>query len=159
MINAVKITLMVVLIGLCLAPAVGDERAEQIRANLGTAFSGSFSWDAGGDPQKIRVTLERVRVSAEGHIVATGKGQYDSAGEIIDFNVMWQIDPQSMKFEMWEASPSSTTFVSDGSHVGAISDDLRSITARWTTRETGQQGTLSLRDASSAADTSKSLKQ
>ena len=143
---------MIVFAGMSAVLSFAGDRADDIHANLGSNFSGSFLWDAGGEVQKVQVTIERVRLSAERLVVATGTGQYDSAGKIINFNVMWQIDPKSLRFEMWEASPSSDSFVADGSHVGTISEDLKSISARWTTKGSGEQGTLELTDDAAAAD-------
>jgi hypothetical protein len=47
---------------------------------------------------------------------------------------------------MWERNPvgSSWSFVTDGSHVGTITPDLRTIEATWTTNGSGQRGKLLL---------------
>jgi len=53
--------------------------------------------------------------------------------------------------EIMELSPQgSTSFETDGSHRGNLSKDLQRIDTQWTTRGSGQQGTLHLRAASSA---------
>ncbi|MDP6584934.1 MAG: hypothetical protein QF535_09775, partial [Anaerolineales bacterium] len=57
-----------------------------------------------------------------------------------------KITPSTLCFEMWEMNPTgSVDFVTDGSHVGTISNDLKSIQAVWTTKVSGEQGDLKLK--------------
>lgn len=120
--------------------------AEYVRANLsGKTFEGTFRWDGNPDVQKVSIRLNEVTIDSSGAVAALGKGRYDDAAGSTSIDVKWLIDPQTMRFEMWELNPQgSTSFVTDGSHVGAISSDLKSINARWMTRSSGQRGVLSL---------------
>lgn len=62
-----------------------------------------------------------------------------------DIDVKMVITPDTMRLEMWERSlEGPSDFITDGSHVGEISNDLKTITAVWTTMSTGQQGDLKL---------------
>lgn len=122
-------------------------------AELAPNYAGTFQWDAGGAPQLVTIDISSVKTNSTGQIIASGKGQYDSSGKIIYIDVRWLIDPKTLRFEMWEANPDSASFTTDGSHVGVISEDFTRITATWTTKETGNRGTLELQAQLRVRDT------
>ncbi len=128
-------------------PATGwsASEAEEIQSELSSQFEGTFQWDKSAVVEYVSVSLRDIRVNYNGKIIAVGKGQYTLNERVTDINVKWLIDPKNKRFEMWESNPSTSDFVTNGSHAGFISGDLQSIRATWTTRSTGEQGTLLLR--------------
>jgi hypothetical protein len=124
--------------------------AEAVRAGLPREFCGTFQWDGDAELQEVFVRLSRTQVDKGGRIVAFGKGRYVTDSVTTHIQVKWLIEPQSGRFEMWEENPSQPAFTTDGSHVGAIADRLTSVEARWTTRGSGNQGTLRLHSCSAA---------
>lgn len=128
------------------APVVAQDANAISQALTGT-FTGTFRWEGTPDAQRVSFTFGPASLRPNGRIAARGRGIYDVGGRITTIDVECQIDPNSLLFEMWELDPqgqSSQTFVTDGSHLGAMSSDLRSISSVWTTRTTGQRGILSL---------------
>jgi len=102
---------------------------------------GVFSTSA---PEKhlVSITVSSLSVDPDGNVIAVGVGEYNITQGI---DVRVQITPNTLRFEMWETSPEDTGFTTEGSHVGTISEDLRTINAVWTTTSTGRQGELFLR--------------
>lgn len=133
------------LVVLAFVPARAAD-VQQLQADLPRHFAGTFAWDSGSDIQRVSVTLDDV--TAEGsRVTARGKGTYLVGDKPTHIMVTWSIDAATLRFEMWEQAPQakpSDNFVTDGSHVGMISKDLKLITATWTTRGSGQRGTLQL---------------
>ena len=83
--------------------------------------------------------------SAQGIITATGKGTYNAAGVITIIDVKISINTSTGFFEMWESNPDRDNgFITEGSHTGAISPDLRMVQAVWTTSGSGSRGRLEL---------------
>lgn len=112
---------------------------------LPRAYSGVFRWHGDSADQSVSIAIDEVFFNAEKHIIAKGTGKYLTMFRETDIEIKFVITPETLRFEMWERSPEGISdFVTDGSHVGAISKDLKTITAVWTTRETGQQGNLKL---------------
>jgi len=120
------------------------DAADWVVANLPRDYSGTFQWDNDPTVQEVTVRIDAVSIGSERQVTATGSSVYTALGQKTAINVTWLIDPVSGRFEMWEKDPTSADFVTDGSHVGAISTDLRSINAMWTTRSSGQLGQLCL---------------
>lgn len=118
--------------------------SENIRSNLCRQLRGSFKWNGSSQIQNVSISLSDIRVDTNNDVLALGKGQYTTNSRVTDIDVKWLIDPKSGRFEMWESNPTRPGFVTEGSHVGSISGDLKSVTAIWTTRGTGEQGTLVL---------------
>lgn len=142
---------MKLLISALLLVALSFARADaadvqEVQANLPRQFAGTFAWDSGSDIQRLTITLEKVEAEG-GRVTAQGRGRYVVGDKPTDITVTWSIDAATLRFEMWERAPQakpSDNFVSDGSHVGTISQDLKLITATWKTRGTEQRGTLQL---------------
>ena len=120
--------------------------ADVLDAPLPRQFAGTFAWDSGSDIQRLTITLEKVEAEG-GRVTAQGRGRYVVGDKPTDITVTWSIDAATLRFEMWERAPQARpgdSFVTDGSHVGTISQDLKLVTATWTTRGSGQRGTLQL---------------
>jgi hypothetical protein len=66
---------------------------------------------------------------------------------VTDIGVQLLIDTESLAIEIREFSPSgpgARTFVTDGSHKGHLSRDLKTIEAEWITASNGRRGQLRL---------------
>lgn len=117
-----------------------------ITAGLPERFDGVYVWVGEDARQDVSVTINRTTIDEVGNVLAFGDGQYVQDDQTLYFSMIWQIEPQSMRIEIWETSPQSQVeFVNDGSHVGVISEDLSTVTAVWTTAGSGDQGTLVMR--------------
>ncbi len=116
----------------------------EMRPKLCRQFHGTFKWNGSASVQNVFIFLNNVFMDNNGKFIALGKGKYLTNAEITDIDVKWLIDPQNRRFEMWESNPTKANFVIDGSHIGFISDDLKSISATWTTQSTKDQGILLL---------------
>jgi len=139
-------SLIVLAVGWLTAPAMALE-ASDIQARLCGSFEGTFRWDAAPIAQVVSIRLEPVTIDGAGAVWAVGKGDYIIGGvKTTSIDVTWVIEAQSLRFEMWEHNPvgGSTSFVTDGSHVGTIASDLRTIEATWTTKGSGRRGQLRL---------------
>jgi hypothetical protein len=123
---------------------------ESIIARLPRAFVGEFRWDGDRQLQDVAIRFDTVRRLDDGRVVASGCGIYDVAGKVTSIDVTMHITVPDLQVEIWEASPDKANFVTDGSHRGALSGDLRAIDAEWTTASTGQRGQLRLRAAPEA---------
>jgi hypothetical protein len=114
--------------------------------NLPRAYSGTFKWHERKSAQIVLIVISKVFSDLENNVVAEGSGKYytNSGNANIDIKIL--IIPETLRFEMWEKNAeSSSNFATDGSHVGKISSDLKTIQAVWTTKSTGVQGDLNLK--------------
>jgi len=121
--------------------------AESVIADLPRAFVGDFRWDDDRAIQTVAIRFDTVRRLDAAHVEATGCGVYETEGRSTAINVRMQVTLPGLAVEIWEAAPDQPAFVTDGSHRGSLSGDLRGIEARWTTTATGQQGRLRLEAA------------
>ena len=113
--------------------------------NLPRKYHGTFRWKSEQSIQIMSIAISEVFVDLEKNIMATGTGRYDTPDGGTNIDIKIKIVPDSLRFEMWEMDPKGTSdFITDGSHVGTISNDLRTIEAVWTTSGSGQQGDLML---------------
>ena len=112
--------------------------------NFPRLFSGTFNWHGEGPVQRLSLEILDISIDPDKKIVASGKGVYHVGDEtFIDIKIV--VDPVTMRFEMWELNADgSSNFVTAGSHVGKISDDLSRVKAVWTSKKGGKQGTLIL---------------
>lgn len=107
-------------------------------------FTGTFRWEGVDEIQRLVINLYDVKTEP-GIITATGKGTYYTAGVVTIINIRISINTSTGFFEMWESNPDRDNgFITQGSHTGAISPDLRRIEAVWTTSGTGERGRLEL---------------
>jgi len=108
-------------------------------------YHGIFRWHGESAEQNVSIAIDDVFFDAEKNIVARGTGTYLTMFRETDIDIKIAIVPETLRFEMWEKSLDGVSdFITDGSHIGMLSKDLKTITAVWTTRGTGQQGDLKL---------------
>ena len=110
---------------------------------LPSDWTGTFHWMDSNKVQRVSLTLDEISESEE-TIVALGSGRYITS-VTTKIKVRWVIDKKTRRFEMFETNPKGKDkFVIDGSHVGVISEDWKTVSATWTTTKTGKQGLLEL---------------
>jgi len=108
-------------------------------------FSPSFLTES-PEKQNVSITVSSLSIDSGGNVIAVGVGEYKTTEGNTKLDVRFQITPNTLRFEMWEMSPKEgTDFVTAGSHIGTINEDLKTINAVWTTTSTGEQGELFLR--------------
>ncbi len=128
-------------------PAISSDQLDSATAPLKKYYEGSFRWNDSDTADRVFIELDHIGTSSNGRITAYGKGVYifTDPDRLTSIEVKWVINPKSLRFEMWEMNAvGEQDFITNGSHVGTISADMDSITATWTTKGTGQQGTLQL---------------
>ncbi len=93
-------------------------------------------------PEKLNVsiTVSSLSIDSSGHVIAVGVGEYITTQRNTKIDIRFQITPNTLRFEMWNMN-----FITKGSYIGTISEDLKTINAVWTTTSSGQQGELFLR--------------
>lgn len=108
-------------------------------------YLGVFRWHGDSTEQNVSIAINEVFFDAQKNIVAKGTGKYLTMFREKDIEIKIAIVPETLRFEMWEKNPDGADdFITDGSHIGELSKDLKTITAVWTTGATGQQGDLKL---------------
>jgi hypothetical protein len=127
-----------------------DDGIDGLIARLPRAFVGDFRWAAGGAPQDVAISFDTVRRLDAGHAEARGCGNYDVKGHVTAIAVRMVVTLAGLQVELWESDPDRADFVTDGSHRGNLSADLRVIEADWTTGSTGARGHLRLEAAPAA---------
>jgi hypothetical protein len=135
---------------LFLAAAVHATEIESLTDKLPRAFIGEFTWDGDKTVQNVVITFEAVRALSGQDAEAVGCGSYEVNRLVTKIKVRMLVT-SDLQVEILEQSPQgSTSFETEGSHRGNLSNDLQRIDARWTTRATGQRGQLHLRATTSA---------
>ena len=120
--------------------APGGDFAEK----LPRSWCGTFSWDRYNDLQHITIIFDRVETRADGTIEATGRGIVKSF-RTVPFQARAIVDPAGRRIELFESVATPTPgYITDGSHVGTLAADLQSMRLAWTTRGTGERGTMQL---------------
>lgn len=121
------------------------------------AWCGAFRWD--GDPREQHVTIRFARIAqrADGGIEAEGPALVRFDGEppdrAIPFRMRAVINPATRRIEMFESIDAPRAdFVTDGSHVGTLAADLRTMNTVWTTRGTGRRGAMHMTARPEQAD-------
>ena len=92
------------------------------------------------EKQGISITVSNSSFDSGGHVIAVGVLEYITTQGNTKIDIRFQITPNTLRFEMWDMN-----FITEGSYVGTISEDLKTINAVWTTTSSGQQGELFLR--------------
>jgi hypothetical protein len=127
----------------CRAVFADDAAIEQA---VLTAFSGSFQWDGAFQIQLVDMRFVAFTRLDEQRIEARGCRRYETTGFVTSIRVKMIVDEQTRQVEIWEADPiGSASFETGGSHKGSLDDDLKGITAVWTTSKSGATGKLVLR--------------
>jgi hypothetical protein len=135
---------MVAICGLSLAAMGQTPDIDSVIANLPRGFVGDFRWDNDRAIQNVAVRFDTVRRLDAGHAEALGCGNYNAGGTVTAIDVKMQVTLSGLRVEIWESAPDRASFVTDGSHRGSLSVDLREIDADWTTASSGQHGRLRL---------------
>jgi hypothetical protein len=129
------------------APMAGALEPKYICDNLSKSYKGTFTWYSDKVMHEFSILITKLSSDSYGNVIAEGNGEYKMLKYAAKINIKIQITPATLRFEMWELSPTDLTpfFVTDGSYIGRISEDLKTITAVWTTISMGGQGDLMLR--------------
>lgn len=135
---------------LFLTAAARATEIESLTDKLPRAFIGEFTWDGDKTVQNVVITFEAVRALSGQDAEAVGCGSYEVNRLVTKIKVRMLVK-SDLQVEILEQSPQgSTSFETEGSHRGNLSNDLQRIDAQWTTRATGQRGQLHLRATTSA---------
>jgi len=131
------------------APQASSVESEFIRSNLPKIYEGTFKWHGKDQTQNIIISVAE-SFESSGHVIVLGVGEYRTTVRNTKIDIKIQITPNTLRFEMWELNAKEVeNFVTDGSYVGTISGDLKTIIAIWTTStgvNAGAQGDLFLRE-------------
>jgi hypothetical protein len=147
---AFGLSLLTMICALSLAASAQPADIEAVIAELPKGFVGEFKWDDDGAIQNVAIRFKTVRRLDAEHAEALGCGNYNAGGTTTAIDVKMQVTLSGLRVEIWESAPDRASFVTDGSHRGSLSVDLREIDADWTTASTGQHGRLRLRAAPAA---------
>jgi hypothetical protein len=132
------------LLAACASAAAQSPEVVRVSAQLPREFSGSFKW-RGEEPALEVEFLFAERSSLEGSkLEVKGGGTYHLPGQVTHIRVRAVIDAASLDIEIWELAPTTTVFVTEGTHRGKLSPDLRSISAVWVNEPTKKTGDLTL---------------
>ena len=146
-----RAVLAIVAACLLFASAARAADVTDLTQNMPRGYLGEFSWDGDKAVQNVVITLETVRALNDQNVEALGCGSYEINRQVTMIKVRMFVRLSDLFVEIMELSPQgSASFETDGSHRGNLSKDLQSIDTEWTTRGSGQRGTLHLRAASSA---------
>jgi hypothetical protein len=126
--------------------AVSAHDAEFIVDNLARTYQGSFQWEDSSQVQKVSIVFDYPIMLAPSLVSVPGRGTYDLDGRSTFKIVKCLIDVRTLQIEIWERDPATdaAAFGINGSHVGSISANLKSISATWTNISNGERGTLRL---------------
>jgi len=141
-----------------IAPSVNAGQLEELRLfdkfeqfkpvklfdKLPVKYVGTFQWENSHQLQKVEFNFESQRVD-KGNFLLIGEGVYVTIEGRTTIVIKSVVNPNTHEVEIWEALPDTENFVTNGSHVGNISSDLKNIEATWTSKHTGNKGVLKLR--------------
>jgi hypothetical protein len=146
------IAVMIVAASLLLVSIVRAAEMKELTEKLPRAYFGEFLWDGDKVVQNVVITFESVRALNDRNAEALGCGAYEVGRQVTKIRVRMFVRLSDLQIEILELSPEgSTSFETNGSHRGTLSEDLQRIDAQWTTSASGQRGQLHLRATSSAA--------
>ena len=140
------IVLAIVLFFNIYVPLAGALESLYICDNLPKSYKGNFSWYSDKVIHEFSIAITNLSSDSHGNVIAEGNGEFQVLQYVAKIRIKIQITPATLRFEMWELSPTDITvfLVTDGSYIGTISQDLRTIKAVWTTISMGAQGDLLL---------------
>jgi hypothetical protein len=134
------------------ASAAGAADIKDFVTKLPRAYLGEFQWDGDKTVQNVVITFDRVNALNEQNAEAFGCGSYEVNRQVTTIKIRMFVRVPDRQVEILELSPEGNgSFETNGSHRGALSDDLQQIDAQWTSTTSGQHGQLHLRATSSAA--------
>lgn len=107
---------------------------------------GVYKWRGDDVIQHVSISLTRWSIDDNGIMIARGRGRCKVGNEVTRVMVKVSFNLKTLDFEMWERPIKvDPTYVTDGSHIGKLSADHRTIVAVWTTNGTGEKGYLHLK--------------
>src|SRR5882724_3163549 len=144
--RALRLGVMIVGASLLLVCTVRATEMTELTEKLPRAYFGEFLWDGDKVVQNVVITFESVRALNDQNAEALGCGAYEVGRRVTKIRVRMFVRLSDLQIEILELSPEgSTSFETNGSHRGSLSEDLQRIDAQWTTSASGQRGQLHLR--------------
>ena len=138
-----KLASFVLALALISLANIADAQDRPIRvADLPREFQGQYQWGDGSMPFTLILKFEKIE-EKQGTIHFSGSHFY-MPGDW-KAKIDGTIDAKSGRITIWESEASRPGLVTDGSFVGAVSSDLQSIEALWTTNSTGNTGWLKVK--------------
>jgi len=126
------------------ALAVSRSDSKTCQSSEANPYVGNYKWRGSRGVQQVRFWFERTEPAGDAKLKAEGRGIYLGPPPV-NITIRATIELKTNRIEIWESKPDSDAFLTNGSHVGAISADRCSIQAVWTTKGSGKQGDLNLR--------------
>ena len=135
------------------SPCEFDEGSAQANAgsyivNLERSYWGYFIFENWPDEvQAVGIELDEVVFDANARLVAGGREYYQIGHRAALIDIRIEVDPATRRFELWEIGRHGAgegKLGADGSHVGHVSSDRRSIRLQWTADTTDYTGEFHL---------------
>ena len=143
LLKALSIMVLVVIGTISVSAPANAADAAIIAQQFPRSLQGTFRWDHGGSAQIVSICVTATQVINPGNTEIIGTGIYLHEGDSTRIKVRMLVDAASLEIRIWESDPEgSLTFDTAGAHVGTLSPDFSTITARW--RSMQGQGTLTL---------------
>jgi len=143
--------LLLVVVVLLVLPRSAAASERSVADDLPRSYAGSFKWDGSSEIQSVVMSFRTVKTVSGDTVEAEGCGVYNSGERITTIRVRMSVRVPCLAVTIWELDPiDEDGFVVNGSHEGHLADDLQTIDAIWTTRETGERGRLRLHAAPGA---------
>jgi hypothetical protein len=121
------------------------------------AWCGVFRWESEAREQHVTIKFDRFAARDGGTVEAEGPGLVRYEDELPDraipFRMRAVIDPATRRIEMFERiDVPRSDYVTDGSHLGTLAPDLRSMSTVWITRGSGKRGAMRMNARPDEAD-------
>jgi hypothetical protein len=108
-------------------------------ADVPREFKGEFAWRDETKPYTLTLEIDKID---EKHGTIRFSGSHLFTPGDYKMKVDGTIDAKSRRITIRESDPSRADSDTDGSFEGTITADLQTIEAVWTTKSTGNKGTL-----------------
>jgi len=139
------VVFVTMIVAFIFAPYMMALEPASIKDSLAKTYEGTFKWYGETSTSIVSIKISEVLVASDNSITAVGIGEYKTKEKNTSIDIKIEIKVDSLRFEMWEMNPKpNQNFVTNGSHVGSISENMENIRAIWTTKSTGKQGSLIL---------------
>lgn len=128
-------------------PPKGDESSFLQRLPRG--WCGVFRWVDEDREQQVTVVFHHAAARADGRIELKGPGfvryEHEPPQRGVPFTMQAVVEPATRRIELFETIDTPRVdYVTNGSHVGELAEDLQSMQTVWTTRSDGRRGTMRL---------------
>lgn len=117
---------------LALSASTGYADKPGLFDKLPVTYIGRFQWNNSANMQQVVFIWENESKDEKGELILTGKGEYGIKKKINTI-IRGIVDPETYKIEIWEDAGKTENVTTDGSHIGSISSDLKTISTVWTT--------------------------